>query len=112
MFPNLYAIVNKFRLCRREKAARGKIPNLAFATFKGQPDDRGSTAAQSSDIQREGIYKGKNGRKCTCICGREHRWSECYYVNETVRLTGWKPNPEIQKKFAEKLEDEPFFKTR
>src|SRR5882762_9977305 len=115
-FPNLYTIVNKFRLYRREKAARGKIPELSFATFKGQSDDQpneSSTATQSSESKGKGIYRGKKeGRKYNCFCGREHRWSECYYVNEAVRPNGWKPNPGIQKRFDEKLEEEPFFRNK
>src|SRR5580658_89073 len=115
-FPDLYEIVNKFRLYRREKAAQAKIPDLAFATFKGQSDNQSnerSAATQSSESKGKGIYRSKKeGRKYTCFCGREHRWSECYYVNEAVRPNGWKPNPGIQKRMNEKLEEEPFFRNK
>jgi hypothetical protein len=33
-------------------------------------------------------------------------------VNEAVRPTGWHPNPGIQKRFDEKLEEEPFFRNK
>jgi hypothetical protein len=33
-------------------------------------------------------------------------------VNEAVRPTGWHPNPEIQKRFDEKLDEEPFFRNK
>jgi hypothetical protein len=33
-------------------------------------------------------------------------------VNEAVRPNGWKPNPGIQKRMNEKLEEEPFFRNK
>jgi hypothetical protein len=35
----------------------------------------------------------------TCLCGKEHWYSECFYVNPSIRLSSWTPKPAIQEKF-------------
>jgi hypothetical protein len=43
----------------------------------------------------------------TCICGDIHWFSDCPYVNPTIREPGWKPDPSIQTSVERKLRNDP-----
>ena len=43
-----------------------------------------------------------------CVCGKHHWYSDCFYLMESKRPRGWKPNAEILKKVEAALEDPTF----
>jgi hypothetical protein len=47
--------------------------------------------------------KGPDGQS-VCLCGEDHRFSQCPYLIRQKRAVGWKPDLEIEKKVKGKLE--------
>jgi hypothetical protein len=46
-----------------------------------------------------------------CLCRRRHYFNQCWYIVESTRPSGWKPNEEIQKKVENKIANvKPKFK--
>ena len=80
--PDLYRIVELFRDHRRHLATqKGQISQSAFSTtFQGQPQN-----------------------KKECLCGRLHRFRDCFYLVEEKRPKGWKANTDIQERIDAKL---------
>ena len=88
-------LVQEFKDYLRDlQPTRSKGKHSAFATF--QQDD--SNSANSNSNPRLS-YK-------TCVCGSNHWFRQCYYLNPTIRKAGWKPDPEIESKIKEKLKSD------
>ena len=62
-----------------------------FGTFQGISDSPNPAEQQSSHP--------KEKRKTKCICGVEHLFTECPYVNPAVRPLNWILKSEVQAKF-------------
>ena len=45
------------------------------------------------------------------MCRVKHRWKDCPYIFEWLRLAGFKVDSDIQKKIKEQLESGKYFKT-
>ena len=45
-----------------------------------------------------------------CVCGENHWYSQCYYLNHTIRQSGWRPSPEIEKAIQDKMRSNPRIK--
>ncbi|KAF4311823.1 hypothetical protein GTA08_BOTSDO12687 [Botryosphaeria dothidea] len=59
-------------------------------------------------------FKGKeqeNNEKPPCICGLNHWYKDCFYLNEDIRPKHWNPNKAAQTRVNEKLKD-PKIKAR
>ncbi|MCJ1331454.1 hypothetical protein MMC10_008145, partial [Thelotrema lepadinum] len=50
-------------------------------------------------------FRGKRIPPETCPCGKQHWYTECYYLNPNIRPAGWKPTPEVETKVKETLKD-------
>src|SRR5580658_6974714 len=107
-FPDLYAIVKKFRNFKRERDTHKKKQiDLSFATFKGRSDSASSTTAgdkESKESRNGGNKDNDTPKRRICFCDQEHLWRDCPYVNDTKRSLGWKPDKDIQEKFERMLE--------
>ena len=59
---------------------------------------------------KDGQNPSLRGKKMApkCPCGKQEWWSECGYFNPDKRSSNWKPNPEIQKKIDELMEDNTY----
>lgn len=87
----ILTIIEKFRHHMRMKDARkGKstVSNSAFATDKGTSSFRGQ-----EQVPRP------------CLCGKIEWFSDCPYLNESKRSADWEPDPAIQKKVNEALQN-------
>jgi len=95
--PTLYDVIEKYRNYRRVNQAlsTSKASHSAFATFQ---DEQPST---------EPSERPKSMR---CLCGEDHRFEKCPYLIDFLRSPDWKPDPEIQKRIKEKLQDRPRLK--
>ncbi|KAK9235238.1 hypothetical protein V1525DRAFT_322471, partial [Lipomyces kononenkoae] len=40
-----------------------------------------------------------------CVCGAMHRFTDCPYLNESVRPKGWTADLDVQKQIDEKIEN-------
>ncbi|EKG08947.1 hypothetical protein MPH_14101, partial [Macrophomina phaseolina MS6] len=71
---------------RRKQAAQGKgtTRTTMAATLRGKPQSGGPPPRP-------------------CLCGMLHWMSECYYLNEQVRPSGWKPKKDIQAQIQKKM---------
>jgi hypothetical protein len=63
---------------------------LAFATFHGQSNDP--------------TTKPNNNRHwSSCICGKNHPYSNCWYIVHSKQPKQWKPNKEIKAKISKAI---------
>jgi hypothetical protein len=80
--PDLYRIVELFRDHRRHLATqKGQISQSAFST----------------------TFQGQTQNKKECLCGKLHRFRDCFYLVEEKRPKGWKANTDIQERVDAKL---------
>ncbi len=40
-----------------------------------------------------------------CICGTDHRFSECPYIRRSIRLPGWTPDPAIEETVNDRISE-------
>src|SRR5262249_5059633 len=97
--PDLHKIIELFRNNRRlYNAQKGHAPHGAFTvSFQGQ-------SAEDTKSDTKSDNKSDKDKKL-CLCGEEHRWRKCRYLIESLRPKDWKPDPNIQKKIDEKLQN-------
>ena len=86
IYPLLSDIVNKFRKQQQKEAALNPQHGAFTASFRGE---RTSSPRKYTD----------------CVCGQEHRSSDCPYLMESQRTAGWTPNPETERRVTERLEN-------
>ncbi|KAK9234452.1 hypothetical protein V1525DRAFT_58910 [Lipomyces kononenkoae] len=65
------------------------------ALFMGKPINEDS---KSNDPTED-----KSKRHSECLCGMMHRFSECPYLNESVRSKEWLADPDVKKQVDERL---------
>ena len=102
--PDLFGLIEVFRNQRRESLAKkGKTSHSAFsASFQEQSsDDKKEDNKEKKEDSKE---KKEVNKEKKCVCEEIHRWKDCPYLVEGKRAQDWKPNEEVQKKIAEKLE--------
>ena len=112
--PTFFDLVERYRNHRRtELAQKGKTPQGAFAaTFKDEPSESSTTPESKPEPSAD--EKKKEGRPMRpYLCGKRHYFNQCWYIVESTRPSGWKPNEEIQKKVEDKIANaKPEFKAR
>lgn len=99
----IYLVVDKFRNHMRMKEAkqgRSTSFNSAFAT------DKGNSNNSSRNSSRTPSFRGENQDLPTCICGKNHWYADCFYLNKNKRPPGFKLYPDIQKKIDEALKND------
>jgi hypothetical protein len=91
---------------RALKSSHNKHGGAFPATFQGEepPQPQGQ---QSQGQQPQGQGKG---RKPVCLCGKNHYYGKCFYLNAAVRPDGWKPDQEIQNKIDQAIKEKPSLK--
>ncbi|KAK2468130.1 hypothetical protein H9L39_14004 [Fusarium oxysporum f. sp. albedinis] len=96
-FPDGIKISEIFE--RSHKAKRATGSKAVFSTFQNEGPNQSNNGYNDGD-------KGSNRRsKPSCLCGKKHYYSECYYLSKAARPNGWKPNKDIEHKINQKLED-------
>lgn len=73
------------------KAQSPKLHN-AFGIFQGHSE--GNETSNSKAPKRADKWTN-------CLCGANHRFTGCSYVNPASRPAGWTPNPTTQAKFSQ-----------
>lgn len=43
-----------------------------------------------------------------CFCGKKHYYAKCYYVVDSPRPVGWKPDPAVQQLFRDRIKNPRF----
>ncbi|KAF2628849.1 hypothetical protein BU25DRAFT_409870 [Macroventuria anomochaeta] len=62
----------------------------------------GTLARLGVAIKPDGpISTGESIRRVICLCGDNHRFKDCLYVNQSLRPRDWRPSHSVQKKFDE-----------
>ncbi|OXV09936.1 hypothetical protein Egran_02301 [Elaphomyces granulatus] len=86
--PDIYGIIQKFREYRRDRPEdeTRPIPQPAFATFKGNKGD--------TDLKE-------------CVCGIQHRYKDCWYLNTELRPSWWTPKKEKMEQITSILNSSP-----
>ena len=86
---------NIFRQTSANDLLSANSSSAYAATLQGRtPDPRGPTSrTPSPNPPRE------------CVCGKQHWFNDCFYLMESKRPHGWKPNTEIMKKVEEALKN-------
>ena len=91
----LFEVIEKFRnhirLREAKKTTKNTAGNSAFSAF---------TAPASSD---KTTFRGNSAKPGPCFCGQTHWRSNCYYLNEKIRPSWWKPNQKVQEKVEEEM---------
>ena len=95
--PSFQTVLNDFR----SKHPNDPPYSSSFgATLQGQPAEQ--SAPNSRSVSPRPTPK--------CICGKMHRFSDCFYHMEHKRPKDWKPNADILKKM-EDLMKTPWYKS-
>jgi len=93
---SFFKVVQSFRADKEEKGlSSSRGTDAAFGTFRGQKEltDKDSHQKKSS---RTSFPK--------CVCGRNHRYSQCWHLIESIRPEGWKPSESIKRKIEDMLQ--------
>lgn len=101
-----------------QKAALPSVKQLAaqftrVMTTKKQRQEHASAhatlgAAEEGKSQKQNQQRSQ-GKK-TCICGGQHLFEDCFYLNPSKRPTNWKENTETRAKINSALEKNPRMK--
>jgi hypothetical protein len=120
--PTLYNMLDTYKRRRQLRNSEKKTSRQAFATFKGRSQDQeyrtkekgnAKTRNKSPDLDKEVDNKeAKQRKKPNCHCGDKHYYSECPYINESIRTPNWNPDRRIQKKITDLLEKDTKFKSK
>jgi hypothetical protein len=99
--PTLTTLTERMRNhCRLQdlfKTARDSNTHSAFATFKDEPQDKPANEPQ------------KNNTKIlpSCLCGNNHYYSKCYYLNTAIAPSNWKEDLEVRSRIDEIFKQDP-----
>ena len=105
---------------RRVKASEDVSLSELISTVKDHIDihkskKQGQQYSNSSfGTSYKGVEENKKGdrrRKPTCMCGKEHYYGDCLYINKDLnRPEDWKADLEIVKKIEERMKTDTKFK--
>jgi hypothetical protein len=103
--PTITTLVASFRQFLRIINPKGST----FGTFGASLGITDSTGTSAGTNATEEDSKGSQSLRSTtkgrqpgiCFCGQKHWYKDCFYINPTIRLRGWKPKPEIEAKIEE-----------
>ena len=107
--PTLREIIEVYRNHRRlDSAQKARSQHGSYAaSFKGEPIDK----PKSEDKPKSDTRSDKKEWTKPCICGLLHPWRKCFYLIESIRPSGWKPNDSKMQLVEQKLaEASPEFK--
>ena len=91
--PSFMDLLNMFRQTSTNNLLSPDSSSAFAATLQGRtPDSRGSNSRTPSPTP-------------PCVCGKQHWFNDCFYLMESKRPHGWKPNTEIMKKVEEALKN-------
>ncbi|EXJ75014.1 uncharacterized protein A1O5_01710 [Cladophialophora psammophila CBS 110553] len=96
--PTITYLVDNFCKARQKTQSQrnsqpGRAPHGAFATFQGKH------------------HRPQNDKPTQpCVCGENHWFRECAYLNKAIRPKGWQPNKDVQGRIAETLRAKPRLK--
>ncbi|KAF2621446.1 hypothetical protein BU25DRAFT_354400, partial [Macroventuria anomochaeta] len=81
-------LVAKFRSYYQQTSpVASSLGTFATLGVAAKPD--GPTASRGST------------QRMVCLCGDEHRFKDCPYINHSLRPRNWRPNHSVQRKFDE-----------
>ena len=92
--PTFMEVLNLFRQISADNLLSSNSASSYAATLQGQPPAPTSSNPQNPKKEPP-----------ECACGMAHWYSDCYYLNESLRPNGWKPNAKMVKKVEEALKD-------
>lgn len=98
---NIYEEIDDFRDHWMQERSNANSAT-SFASFNGQSEasNQNSTGANAQIGQSgQSNQTASDPKKKSCPCGRTHKFDKCWYVNEYIRPTDWKPDPEVEKEF-------------
>jgi len=97
-------MIQEFKDYQRVFQSTEEGRHSAFATYQGNnnPNSATNTANQGSN--------SGNQPKYPCVCGKNHWFSNCFYLIPSIRPKGWKPSAKIEKEIKEKLKSDPRLK--
>lgn len=77
---------------------RSRRGDLALSTSKKHP----KIAFATLDSQKEARPTGNRAYRTKCPCGSiRHQYTDCWYLDETIRRDGWQPREDIAKRIPE-----------
>lgn len=87
-----------YRRIRPIASSLGSFATLGIAQeFQVEQQNKGAQAQNASS--KPSLGQGKQA--ITCLCGEEHKFQDCLYVNQAQRRPGWKPDQQIVRRFNE-----------
>ena len=96
---DMYELVKKYR---KHYRFRAQLPNNSAGSHT-------AFATDSSNGQQQASFRGSNTKgRLQYLCGKEHYYSNCYYLNPIIRSNGWKPRKDIMNICNEKFKQESF----
>jgi hypothetical protein len=90
---DFHALLERYRTyLANTEGFKTTASGMAFATFHGQSNDPTTSPKPNN-----------NGHRSSCICGKNHPYSNCWYIIRSKRPKQWKPNKEIEAKISEAI---------
>ena len=77
--------------------AQSPKQNNAFGIFQDCPEGNGSSNSNNRQTPK------RTDKRNDCLCGANHRFMGCPYVNPTVRPAGWSPDSATQARFNQPM---------
>ena len=105
---NIHSVIddfrNRMRLRKTKKSASAS--HSAFAVNEASQTEDSNKNSQKEN--KKPSFRGKSIEPAKCICGKKHWYSNCFYLNQKKRPSGWKANPEIQETVQNAMKEKDF----
>ena len=110
---NIFEIIENFRHnVRMLDDAKPASSHSAFAAYDSKESNKNSNDDSKKDSSKENenktSFRGKSIEPPECICGKNHWYSKCFYLNKKIRPSGWKADSEIQEKVQKAMKEDDF----
>ncbi|KAM4067597.1 hypothetical protein HRG_012312 [Hirsutella rhossiliensis] len=107
-FPDGIKISEIFERAHRIKAANNQKGSFG-ASFQGKEASDSKSKHDNNQREENGWKSSRNSAGVPlCVCGKYHRFSECFYLIELIRPDGWKANEKVEKKIRDVQDSTPW----
>ena len=105
---NIFEVIEDFRHNVRmlNDAKPAPSSHSAFAAYDSKESSKESSSSNKENKQTS--FRGKGIEPPECICGKNHWYSKCFYLNKKIRPSGWKADSEIQEKVQKAMKEDDF----
>ena len=113
--PDVLKLLDRFETRRRIGPPTKVRSQPVFATLQGKSheekkDINKKATTTDGNHQNNNLSNVRSRPSTPCPCGRYHFYSKCYYLVDSIRPAGWKPDVEILNKINDMLQRDHKFR--